>query len=434
MKDPTPGPKARSLSAAIPLLAALVAGCETSGPAIEYPALAVVEWRPLGELSDGIKIHNGGYGSAIVLHPARTGYFYLLTDRGPNIDTEWSTNKRFVYPSFAPHIGLFKLDGTRLVRVAVIELKDAAGRRLTGLPNPPVRDGTGEMAVDLQGKALPLDPDGIDSEGLVAMKDGSFWVSDEYGPHLLHVDGSGRTVERISPAVKNREGHALPSVFATRRPNRGMEGLSITPDGRTLVGIMQSALGNPSAVVGKTTRAARLLMYDLVTGATQQFVYLQEQPDLSNSAIAALSRTEFLVLERNDSFGGNLAAGACCKRIYRIDVANATDLSDPADGANGRLFNGKTLEQLADAELRSAGIVPAAKTLLLDLLSLPGGYPHDKPEGLAIVGPQLLAVSNDDDFGITGDESGALVQKILPAAGSIERSEVYFLRLTAPLP
>ena len=36
---------------------------------------------------------------------------------------------------------------------------------------------------------LPKDPNGYDSEGLVALKDGTFWVSDEYGPFITHFDG-----------------------------------------------------------------------------------------------------------------------------------------------------------------------------------------------------------------------------------------------------
>ena len=422
------------LLAAVPWAAALVAGCRWLSSGVEYPDAVTVEWRVLAELSNGVRVYNGGYGSAIAPHPTRKGYFYLLTDRGPNVDTAQSVEKRFVRPSFTPRIELFTLDGTRLAGVQVIELKDSAGRRLTGLPNPPVADGNGEVAVDLTGQRLPFDPDGIDPEGLVALRQGGFWISDEYGPHLLHVDRTGRTIERVSPAAKNRQGHALPKVFALRRPNRGMEGLTITSDGRLLVGIMQSALDNPSAAVRTTTRATRLLTYDLVTGATHQFVYLQEQPDLSNSEIASLSRTEFLVLERDDRFGGDPAAPAPIKRIYKVDLNGATDLSDSADRTSGRLFDGDTLEQLTDEQFRSAGIVPVAKTLVADLLALPGGYPHDKPEGLAILDRQLLAVCNDDDFGITSDGSGALIQKIFPAVGNIvDRSQVFFLKLKAPL-
>jgi hypothetical protein len=41
------------------------------------------------------------------------------------------------------------------------------------------------------------------------------------------------------------------------------------------------------------------------------------------------------------------------------------------------------------------------------------GYAHDKPEGLALVKGNLLAIVNDDDFAISAVEGG-IIQKILP--------------------
>jgi hypothetical protein len=86
-----------------------------------------------------------------------------------------------------------------------------------------------------------------DSEGLVALADGSFWVSDEYGPFITHFDRNGTEIERLSPwgadAGHNVDtAHPLPAELTLRTKNKGMEGLTVTPDGRTLVGIMQSAL------------------------------------------------------------------------------------------------------------------------------------------------------------------------------------------------
>ncbi len=33
---------------------------------------------------------------------------------------------------------------------------------------------------------------GLDSEGLAALNDGTFWVSDEYRPHIVHYDANGK--------------------------------------------------------------------------------------------------------------------------------------------------------------------------------------------------------------------------------------------------
>ena len=52
-----------------------------------------------------------------------------------------------------------------------------------------------------------------DSEGLVAMPDGSFWVSDEYGPFITHFDGNGRQLDRLSPFDSTRpDGRGLPKI------------------------------------------------------------------------------------------------------------------------------------------------------------------------------------------------------------------------------
>src|SRR5204863_3680690 len=112
----------------------------------------------------------GGFGSALAPDPRAPGYFYLLTDRGPNADGTDPEKKVFPVPAFAPQIGRFKLEGDKLRLVKTIELRNAKGRKITGLPNPD-NGSTGEVAVDLEGKPLGTDPDGLDSEGLVALKD-----------------------------------------------------------------------------------------------------------------------------------------------------------------------------------------------------------------------------------------------------------------------
>jgi len=45
----------------------------------------------------------------------------------------------------------------------------------------------------------------------------------------------------------------LPAVFQHRRANRGMEGLAISPDETTLVGIMQSTMKNPDKAAQRAT-------------------------------------------------------------------------------------------------------------------------------------------------------------------------------------
>jgi hypothetical protein len=363
----------------------------------------------------------GGFGSAMAPHPHRPGFFYFLADRGPNAGTGREDEKVFLRPSHAPRIGLFRREDARLRRVREILLRDAAGRPLSGLPNPPGAGGTGERAVDPRGRELAPDPRGLDPEGLVALPDGTFWVAEEYGPSLLHLAANGRTLERIDPFAPSARGRRLPRVLAARRPNYGFEGLTVTPGGKALIAVLQAPLDNPSRAVRATARVTRLVWMDLQTGGTRQFAYVHDAPALSNTEVLALSERELLVLERDALFPGHPEKPARHKRVYRASLEGATDLSDPDDAPRGRLFGGRTPEELADAELSAVGLRPVTRTLAVDLLALPGGYPHDKPEGMALLGPDLLAVCNDDDFGIT-DEDGALAVKRLPGAGGARDS------------
>jgi len=212
-----------------------------------------------------------------------------------------------------------------------------------------------------------------------------------------------------------------------------MLALAITPDGTTLVGIMQSALDNPfedRTNIRSKSRVTRILTFDIPSGTTKQYIYLQEIPNLANSEIIALSNTEFYVLERAGNFPGNASAPAVYKRVYKINLTGATDVSDPADAEAGKLVNGKTLEQLTVEELTAAGIVPVSKTLVLDILASVPGYAHDKPEGIALVKENLLAVVNDDDFGVATDGNGGIMQKLLPRTGQVDRGTMFFVNIS----
>lgn len=400
-----------------PIAALLFATSLAASPA-DPPRRLALESRVLFK-HGGATVRGGGYGSAVAAHPQRSGFFFFLADRGPNVQGIGEQDKIFLQPSYTPQIALYRLEGASLWRMSVIKLRSADGRLLTGLPNPKDRGGTGERALDIRGRELPTDPDGVDPEGLVALRDGSFWVSDEYGPHLLHLDAGGRTLERIDPFGTGAR--RLPRVLARRRPNRGMEGLAITPDERTLVGLMQSPLDNPGPEVRKTARATRIVTFDLATGAVRQLVYLLERPTHSVTEIAAIDGESFFVVERDDFFAGDPKQPPECKRVYRIELRGATEITDEAP------FQGRTLEQLDPDEMAAAGVRAVAKTLAVDLLKLPGGFPHDKPEGLALVDGGI-AVSNDDDFGVTG-AGGKAVDKVLPATRQQDRNYLYLIPL-----
>lgn len=368
---------------------------------------------PIGQFG-GVTVQASGYGSALAPVPGSTDEFYGLTDRGPNVDGPGKNEKLVPVPDFTPQIAKFKLVDGKAVVESTILLKNPVGQPFNGLVDTSA--STGETMKDLNGTVLPATDHGLDSEGLVALADGTFWVSDEYGPFLVHFDAKGSELERLAP------GRGLPQEISLRTPNQGMEGLTVTPDGSTLVGIVQSALNEPGVTNARETPMTRIVTVDLKSRAVKEFVYPLEDPKqkLAVSEITALSNTTFVVDERD----GNLAPKAN-KKLWTIDISSATDVGPQAkvpgaqyDPAKGLLVDGKALEVLvgtvptADgiATLKQAGITPVAKTGKLDLGGLLDGlnpdgkfFGHDKIEGVATTdGGKTLFVSNDSDFGLQG--------------------------------
>jgi hypothetical protein len=58
---------------------------------------------------------------------------------------------------------------------------------------------------------------------------------------------------------------------------------------------------------------------------------------------------------------------------------------------------------------------------------------HDKVEGQTVLDNRTIAISNDDDFGVTDDGAGNLIAKTLPLPGVPDFNTIYILRLAAPL-
>ncbi|WP_426369825.1 esterase-like activity of phytase family protein [Pseudocolwellia sp. HL-MZ7] len=392
-----------------------------------------------------MEIRNGGYGSDMVAHPTEPTFFYALTDRGPNATYtgDQGVGKKFPTPDYTPRIGLFELQNNGDVKkIKDILLKRPNGTLITGLPNSSALGGTGETPYDADGNvivedmSLPydevnnpikVDDYGLDGEGLVALSDGSFWISDEYGPHLVHFNSEGIEIGRINAFADDvRNTYTLPAEFSNRRANRGMEGLTVTPDETTLVGIMQSTIYNPSSSV-KVNDIVRIITVNLVDGSIGQYLYKQEKTQNSQSGIVALSNTEFVVIERDGSFYNQDTSAM--KHLYKIDINNATNIETVVSTANmtqdaylGLLIDDKTLEEITLETdgwntLTNAGIEITSKSLLVDLVA-EDGYPHDKLEGLWLINDTTIGVLNDDDFA-TWATNGVLEQKYLDAGQTV---------------
>ena len=381
--------------------------------------------------------------------PVGTRSFWTLTDRGPNGTTKLGDRalRTITAPAFAPTLVRLEIPADADVRdadaevVRTLALASKEGTPLSGRPLPGLED---DPIVDPQSHApVAADRNGVDSEGLVEMADGTFWIAEEYGPSLLHVAASGRVITRFFPAgaappdAGATACDTLPAAYARRRENRGFEALAATRDGARLFAMLQSPLDNPRPKAAKKTGNVRLLVFDPEAGrAVAEHVYRLGDPDdpafLTRGAppddgklcaMAALGDDTLLVLEQAD---GGLA------RLYTATLAGATDTLAWRPPASEE---GRTLEQVRD--LADAGITPVRKRLVADVAGLlpaieaavyggppPSGKPRQlKLEGLAILDARTIVIVNDNDFAVHVREGGA-----------VPRSCLFVIELATPLP
>jgi hypothetical protein len=265
-----------------------------------------------------------------------------------------------------------------------------------------LKDQGGESFVGAAGSfANRLDP-----EGIRVSPDGTFYVSDEYGPYIFEFNRQGHLMRRLTIPAKFAiaEPSANPNEelldnSAGRQANRGMEGLAISPDGLTLFGIMQNALLqdhglNPPPGTDRLGLNNRILKVDLLTGETHEYVYVLDAINRGQGVceILAINDHEFLVAERDNRSNLQTPPQAPTRKtIYKINLNGATDVSG--------------IESLPAGAL-PAGITPVSKELFINLLdpalNLTATIP-EKIEGLAWGpdlpdGRHLLYVISDNDL------------------------------------
>jgi hypothetical protein len=302
--------------------------------------------------------------------------YWVLSDRGPG-DGAASYACRMQKIELSWH----RADGRLLPKlVETILLRNEGNQNLLGSLS----------ALSHRGEdGLPL---ALDSEGLRVLNQKALIISDEYGPSVSSFDLRGeRTGTYVLP-----KGFSLceaPSqVSATGTyPNRGLEGLAITPNGSTLIAAMQGPLVQDGRLEGDKCLGlhTRWVRWDLTADTgTSQLLYVLADESSGVSEILAVDEHRYLVLERDSQAGSE----ARFKRVYLVDTSMASDISQ-VDNLN--------------QSLQAGAIRPVTKDLLIDMLDprfgIGGELTPEKPEGLSW-GPALpdgrrtLIICTDNDF------------------------------------
>jgi hypothetical protein len=440
------------------------------------PSNAVDKFGDTVSIGSGMAVlpgswHKRGDGSYI-------GRFLMLPDRG------WNTQGTVDYAGrlhryeavLRPYYGSGPTTQDQLTMTyKTSNLFREPHRNTTGLDPLAVRPASGNLP------ALPQAPNGkiaVDDEGVVYPGDGTMWISDEYGPYVYHYNASGKLIGAIRPpeafipkrlhngapaddfsanAPPQGQSYNTGNPVSGRQNNQGAEGLAISPDGKTLFVLLQSALiqdldATSATTIKNTRRNARLLAYD-ISGAAPALTgeYVVQLPlygaglTAAQSELKALNDHQFLVLARDSGAGHGLATAASIYRsVDLIDITGATNIANTAYD--------QPQNPVAPGGVLNPGITPVAYQKFLDIndatqiakFGLHNGLHNDndnladKWEALAVLptfdkqnpNDYFLVVASDNDF-ITQD-GHMLGQTYVDASGINNDSLALVYRVTLP--
>jgi hypothetical protein len=217
-----------------------------------------------------------------------------------------------------------------------------------------------------------------------------FWISDEYGPSLFKFDSTGNMIDYIEAPQANIphvDGEVLFSSDDSlwtdpeysvkenengRTSNHGYEGMDISPDGKYLFTMLQSATIQDGGEKSKNRMNTRLLKYDITVCPPQlvgEYVvvlptYTEDGKDktAAQSEMRVLSEDLVLVLPRDSDLGRGGADGtqSIFKHVDFYSLKNADNIVGQYDGVGQQIASTK-------GDLNS-NITPASHYSFIDMI------------------------------------------------------------------
>ncbi len=272
--------------------------------------------------------------------------FWTLTDRGPNGEMFFSSNKEFMRPFLDPAFHPYWIQFSVNLKSKEVKVLNKISTNVRGIPN---QKGD-EIPVNVKGTVLQFDPSGMDPESMCRTA-AAIWIGEEYRPSIAKFSIDGKLLRRYSP------GKGLPETLAKRALNLGFEGLTCYDD--KVYAMLQSPLSEEKNLI-------RLVEFDPATEkVTREFLYPLESVDADK--IGDLSVTKdgtFYVIEQSTLTGPD-----SFHKIFSFKLGNV-----------------HLLQKRLELDLTKAGFDFA-----------------EKLEGLVVTDDYFFVV-NDNDFGLANDK------------------------------
>ncbi|KAF8961939.1 esterase-like activity of phytase-domain-containing protein [Flammula alnicola] len=307
----------------------------------------------------------GGIGSAIAIKRGTwaahtdgtfTGTLVVHPDRGFNVDgtVDYQARRHELQFTLAPYASSANLNFTTAQETFKISYVDTIlefernNTKTSGLDPAAIRPAqSGFPTAPTADPQMPIASSSephltLDIEGIILNADGSYWLSDEYGPYIYRFSAAGNLIQTIQPPSA-----ILPEVSGSldftslddpdtgRASNQGFEGLTLDPTTNSLYAMLQSATIQDGGDDKSTSRFTRLLAYDVSNplGSVPligEWVVPLPQSSKGNteacSEIHFLGSGVFLALSRDGDGRGGDDNNSGYKQADLFSITGATDI------------------------------------------------------------------------------------------------------------
>ncbi|KAJ4466302.1 esterase-like activity of phytase-domain-containing protein [Lentinula aciculospora] len=352
----------------------------------------------LSNFTDSLGDTLGGIGSAIAFKQATwkslsngsyTGTLVVHPDRGFNVisTVDYRARQHDINFVFTPYTGTEDLDfesAQKTLQLAYVETTlqfDRGGGNTSGLDALAIRPAESGFP-DADALADPEMPIAnatyqhltIDAEGMIAASDGSYWVSDEYGPYIYHFTANGSLIQTIQPpdAFLPLDSHGNVDFTSVVNPttgragNTGFEGLTLDASSNVLYAMLQAATIQDGGDDDDTSLYTRMVAYDIadatITRPTLVGEWVVPLPVSTSksktrkcSEIHFVSENVFLALSRDGNGNGAGTSSSDTTSKYKqadlFSIVNATNIAGSKfdDPSNPVAPNGVLDESVAPA-------------------------------------------------------------------------------------
>ncbi len=155
----------------------------------------------------------------------------------------------------------------------------------------------------------------FDPESIQRGRGGDLWLGDEFGPWILHFSADGVLLDApiaMPDGLRSPSNPHLNGALPTVNGSRGVEGMAISANGKTLTFILEGAV-----VAAPDPFSRRIYQYDIASGTfTRLADYRTEVAGHFVSDVQALDNHRLLVIERD----GGRGLTATFRTVFEVDL------------------------------------------------------------------------------------------------------------------